>query len=180
MAAAPAIRTFGRATSRTGGAGAAARDASRSEGEAARFICVATAWLRSSRRVVEAAAPVPRTMRVAARTVAIARRISDASPPGRNRVTPVTLTWRAAGDDASGPRERASPAAVFASNGASATSHDRAPAGLAGTATQREGATHAASAAGATIDASTANRLVDDVIRRIEKRARIERERSGM
>jgi hypothetical protein len=92
----------------------------------------------------------------------------------------VTLTWRHAETEGNDTRTVARPEIP---GGFAPAPHAVAPQhGVSGTAaaTMSHRPPTGAATVAATIDAATTNRLVDDVIRRIEKRARIERERSGI
>ena len=94
---------------------------------------------------------------------------------------PVSLTWRNGGDDARETRlGGAGPDIPFDGSGAQPTTIRQDAASTVQSGNRQRVATAESPAAVAETDAAATDRLVENVIRRIEKRARIERERSGI
>jgi len=177
------VVTFQRATRWSAPAETVGRVATRSEGrrEPPRIRAAATPWAPVDMRTTSSA-PLGRAgIRLATGAQGTSRGTREEPSPTVIRTAPVTMTWRSAETDASDTRGRVARAEIsagFAAAPHAGTAHPGAPG--TGVAPTGHRAPTIASPAATTIDAATTNRLVDDVIRRIEKRARIERERSGI
>jgi hypothetical protein len=119
--------------------------------------------------------PVPSAPMRARRIAAITPGVVDAEPsrpPWARSRSPVSLVWRRSSGDA-GESTRSAPEPVRAS--AAAMPSTAIPPDVPG-----HVRTAAARPMAPAFDASMVERLTDDVIRKIEKRVRIERERQGL